>query len=115
MSVPCSNLLADSEVPRGTLVEIPAGVEWRSTHPTKDRGVTKRTLRVRVPCATRAFDGRLTWAGGGGFWKWVKKTEARICTANTPRSGAERPAGANVRQIYKEKLKMDDDDQMKCP
>lgn len=68
-------LSLDSEVPVGTEVLIPKGVNWNSTHPSLDSGIMCRYLRVKVQTATSRFEDRLTWAGTAGFWKWCKKDE----------------------------------------
>ena len=71
-------ITADAEIKVGTLLEIPKGTEWKSTHPSKDYVVTKFTKRIRVKTVIQTWDDRITWAGGGNYWKWVKKTDAKI-------------------------------------
>lgn len=68
-------LAEDFHVSIGTEIIIPAGVEWKSTHPTRDRGVTKREMRLKAMTVSGRWTPDFTWAGTGGYWRWVKKTD----------------------------------------
>jgi hypothetical protein len=68
-------LSSDSEVPVGTFVLIPRGLEWRSTHPKFSSGVVLRDIKIKVQTSSSKWDNRLTWAGTGGYWKWVDKSK----------------------------------------
>ena len=71
----CIRLTADQDIPAGTNILIPKGVEWRSTHPRLTRGVTRRGVRIKVQVASTRHTPDLTWAGTGRYWRWCPKAE----------------------------------------
>jgi len=68
-------LLETQDIPKGTEVLIPKGTSWGSTHPTRDHGVTKRDIRLKVQIASPKVTTDLVWAGTGGYWRWCPKVD----------------------------------------
>ena len=92
-------LLADQEVPVGTEVLIPKGIEWMSTHPTQGRGVTKRAMRIKVQTSSSRWTPDLNWAGTGGYWRWCPKVECFILSLANAKLNRRSDDGTNNKTL----------------
>lgn len=71
-------------VKKGILVIIPANTEIRSTHPQKDKIISRRAQNVITINNEKDYltwCSRVEWGGSGGYWRWADITD-EILDAN---------------------------------